>query len=199
MTSPGRRAVFVDRDGIINALVPDPESGLPESPNHLEELALLPAAASAINSLSAAGFLVVCVTNQPAAAKEKTSVDELLAIQREIEVRLGREDARFDGVEICLHHPEGSDPALTLPCDCRKPAPGLLLAAATRLGIVLGRSWMVGDSDSDVVAGHRAGCRAVLVAHHPSAHRRGGDVRPEAVADDLPAAVGFILAQQSCC
>lgn len=188
------RAAFLDRDGLVTALVPDPQSGLPESPNHLSELRLLPGAAAAINALHEGGYLVVCVTNQPSAAKEKTTAGELLAIQAQVEARLAPDGAFFDDTEICLHHPEGSDPALTVTCACRKPAPGMLLAAAARLGIDLAASWMVGDSDTDVLAGQRAGCRTLLVEHAASAHRRSSSAAPDGHVEDLAAAVRVLLA-----
>ncbi|HXJ77678.1 MAG TPA: HAD hydrolase-like protein, partial [Candidatus Methylomirabilis sp.] len=95
---------------------------------------------------------------------------------------------------LCLHHPEGVVPELAVDCGCRKPAPGMLLAAACELGIDLGRSWMVGDTDGDVRAGRSAGCRTILVEHPDSAHKRTAGLHSDAVASDLTAAAGIILA-----
>ena len=112
----------------------------------------------------------------------------------EIERRLQSEGARVDDWRYCFHHPEGTDSELAGPCDCRKPAPGLLFAAARTLGIAdLSCSWMIGDSDVDILAGRAAGCRTILIDHPASAHRRRG-AEPDLRASDLPEAAGLVLA-----
>lgn len=194
-----RPAVFLDRDGVVNALAPDPESGTPESPLCLEDVHLLEGVIGAIHRLRDEGYLVVCVTNQPAAAKMKASVETLDAIHAAIRERLQAESADFDASEICLHHPDGVVVELTRACDCRKPAPGMLLRAAERLDIDLGRSWMIGDSDSDIEAGQAAGCSTILVEHPPSSHRRAGRVRPLGAVRDLHEAVQLLLANDRRC
>jgi D-glycero-D-manno-heptose 1,7-bisphosphate phosphatase len=188
----GAAATFIDRDGIINELVPDPESGLPESPLHPEEVRLLPGVGAAVRELAAAGYLVVGVSNQPAAAKGKVSLEQLLATQARVLELLAAEGARFDDFKLCLHHPEGMVEGLGGPCDCRKPAPGMLLEAASDLAIDLASSWMVGDTDTDVEAGRNAGCLTVLVEYPGSGHKRRDGSTPTLRATDLPAAVTSI-------
>jgi D-glycero-D-manno-heptose 1,7-bisphosphate phosphatase len=192
--SSDRAAVFVDRDGVINELVPDPVSGRPESPLRVDDVRLIPGAAAALRALADAGWCLVGVSNQPSAAKGTISLTELHAIQARVVGLLAVEGARFDDFRLCLHHPEGVVKELTGECDCRKPAPGMLLAAAADLGLDLGRSWMVGDTDGDVQAGHAAGCRTILVEHRHSAHKRTAELSPNAVVTDLMAAAGIILA-----
>ena len=188
-----RRAVFLDRDGVIDALVPDPQTGLPESPLRVEDVALLPGVAPAMHSLAAAGFLLVGVSNQPAAAKGTVALADLVEVHERVLALLADEDAAFDDFRICWHHPDGVDPDLAGICDCRKPAPGMLLDAAREYEIDLAASWMLGDSDSDVIAGAAAGTRTVLVAYPPGAHKRAGAGEPTLVAADLPAAVDAVL------
>ena len=106
---------------------------------------------------------------------------ELHAMQARVLELLAAEGASFDDFRICLHHPEGVVPELTGPCDCRKPAPGMLLDAARELDIDLERSWMIGDTDSDVLAGRAAGCRTVLIEQPHSAHKRTAQPHPDAV------------------
>jgi D-glycero-D-manno-heptose 1,7-bisphosphate phosphatase len=187
------RAVFVDRDGVIDTLVPDPVTSEPESPLRMEDVELAPGAAAALNRLRAAGWLLVGVSNQPAAAKGLVSVQQLHRVQARVLELLAAEGATFDAFELCLHHPAGVVDALSGPCDCRKPAPGMLLTAARNLGIDLKRSWMIGDTDSDVLAGGAAGCRTVLVENPHSAHKRAQNVRPDAVAADLEGAAALVL------
>jgi D-glycero-D-manno-heptose 1,7-bisphosphate phosphatase len=188
-----RRAVFLDRDGVINDLVADPLTGRPESPLRPADVALLGGAGAAMRALAAAGFLLVGVSNQPAAAKQTVTLSQLEAVQARVLELLREQGAAFDDFRICWHHAQGSDPVLGTPCDCRKPAPGMLLAAAASADIDLHASWMVGDSDSDVLAGVAAGTRTVLIAHPGSAHKRSGAVEPTLIAADLPAAADALL------
>jgi D-glycero-D-manno-heptose 1,7-bisphosphate phosphatase len=167
------RAVFVDRDGVINGLVPDATTGLPESPLDPEAVALLPGAATALRLLRSHGFALVGVSNQPAAAKRTVDRQTLDDVQRRVVALLVDAGATFDAFKICFHHPDGSDPDLGRACSCRKPSPGMLLEAATELDIDLARSWMVGDTDGDIEAGSAAGCQTVLVETPGSAHKRG--------------------------
>jgi D-glycero-D-manno-heptose 1,7-bisphosphate phosphatase len=189
-----RRAAFIDRDGVINELVADPVSGHPESPLRVQDVALLPGAAAALGRLAQAGWPLVGVSNQPAAAKRFVSLNALEAIQARVMELLAAEGVRFDDFRLCLHHPDGLLPALSGPCDCRKPAPGMLLAAARAHDLDLARSWMVGDTDGDVLAGQAAGCSTVLITHGGSAHKRSWAAVPDATAGDLGEAAGLILA-----
>ena len=189
-------AVFVDRDGVINELVPDPGTGHAESPLHVADVRLIPGAAEGLRLLAGAGWTVVGVSNQPSAAKGYVSLDEVLAVQAHVLSLLAAEGVRFDDFRLCLHHPAGSVPELTVVCECRKPAPGMLLDAARDLDIDLGASWMVGDTDGDIQAGQAAGCRTVLVEHRGSAHKRTAQLQPDGVVTDLTAAAGIILGRK---
>jgi D-glycero-D-manno-heptose 1,7-bisphosphate phosphatase len=189
----GRAAVFIDRDGVLNELVPDQVSGSPESPLWPDQVRLVPGAAPAAARLGVAGYALVGVTNQPAAAKDMVPVGQLEQVHRRVLELLADEGVEFDAWRICLHHPDGVVPELSGPCECRKPAPGMLLDAGRRLGVDMGRSWMVGDTDVDVQAGRAAGCRTVLIAHPESAHKRAATSSPDARATDLGDASVLIL------
>ena len=189
----GHRAVFLDRDGVINALVRDPLSGQPESPLRAADVTLLPGVSGALRDLASAGFMLVGASNQPAAAKGTATREQLVAVQQRVIELLAAEGAAFDDFRICPHHPEASDSLLATACDCRKPAPGMLLDAAREHDIDLAVSWMIGDSQSDVLAGSAAGTRTVLIEHPASAHRRIGAGAATLVASDLSAAVPMLL------
>lgn len=193
MTGARARAAFVDRDGVLNEGVPDPETGLLESPLHPDQVRLLPGVGPALARLADDGFVLVGVSNQPAAAKGKVSLEELVAAQERVLELLAVEGVRFAAFKLCLHHPEGIVPELSGPCECRKPAPGMLLEAATELALDLRSSWMIGDTDADVGAGRNAGARTVLVEYPGSAHKRSGAADPDLRSADLPAAVGAVL------
>jgi D-glycero-D-manno-heptose 1,7-bisphosphate phosphatase len=193
----GARAVFVDRDGTIDELVPDPQTRRPESPLAVEDVALIPGAARALRRLAEAGWMLVGVSNQPAAAKGTVTREQLEAVQASVLGLLAAEGVRFDAFRVCLHHPGGVVPELTADCECRKPAPGMLQSAARGLGIDLRRSWMIGDTDSDVLAGRAAGCGTILLTHGPSRHKRTGAARPDLIAPNLEAAVSLLLKAQA--
>jgi D-glycero-D-manno-heptose 1,7-bisphosphate phosphatase len=190
------RAAFVDRDGVVNELVPDLSSGRSESPLRVEDVVLADGAARALRQLAAGGWLLVGVSNQPAAAKGTITLAGVEAVQARVLELLGTEHVRFDAFRTCLHHPHGVVPELTRECECRKPAPGMIIDAARELGVDLGRSWMIGDTDGDVAAGQAAGCRTVLIQHPASGHKRTGAARPDAIVRNLQAAVTFILKQE---
>ena len=149
----GRRAVFVDRDGVLNNVVADPQTGLGESPLSIADVSIIVGAGSGLARLREAEWFVVCVTNQPAAAKGSITVTTLLEIHKRILSLLEKEGGTIDGERICLHHPEGTIPELSGACVCRKPAPGMLIDSAAEYGIDLKRSWMIGDTDADIEAG----------------------------------------------
>jgi len=184
--APANRAVFLDRDGVINDLVPDPETGTPESPYGVDDVRLMPDAAEAIKRLHDDGWFLVAASNQPAAAKGIATIEQLQLVHHRIVELLAHEGAALDDWRYCFHHPD-----FTGPCDCRKPAPGMLLDAAEEHNVDLARSWMVGDADRDVEAGRRAGVRTILVEHPGSAHRRKG-APSDAVVRNLSAALGII-------
>lgn len=188
-----RRAAFLDRDGVLNDLVCDPASGRPESPLHVADVRLAPRAAEGARRLAAAGFTLVGITNQPAAAKGTVSLDVLDAIQDRVLELLAAEGIEFADFRRCLHHPDAIVATLRGPCACRKPAPGMLLDAAAALGLELGSSWIFGDTDADVAAGRAAGCRTALITHPGSAHKRFDGVRPDVRGADLQEAAATAL------
>lgn len=182
-----RPAVFLDRDGVLNEEV----NGV-HKPGDLK---LLAGSARAVRRINEAGFPAICVTNQPDVAKGFLSLDDLTQVSAALDTRLAEEGAYLDDLFFCPHHPEVGWPGevadLKIECDCRKPRPGLILHASKVHNLDLSRSWIVGDREVDVVAGHEAGTRAVLVTNGSlSAEPRSS---ADHVADDLDAAVTHIL------
>jgi D-glycero-D-manno-heptose 1,7-bisphosphate phosphatase len=157
------QAVFLDRDGIINAMVYQPEFGLIDSPANPDEFVLLPGVGEAVKQINQMGFLAIVISNQPGVAKGKFTLDLLEATKQKMYQELAAYDAHLDAVYYCLHHPDAAVPAYRVKCDCRKPRPGLLLQASEEWGIALQDSYFVGDGISDIVAGHYAGCKTFLV------------------------------------
>jgi D-glycero-D-manno-heptose 1,7-bisphosphate phosphatase len=146
-----RRAVFLDRDGVINrALI---REGKPYPPRSLTEFEILPDAFDACTRLKQAGFLLIVATNQPDVGRGTMSQGLVESIHALMCRRLP-----IDRVEVCYHSGRGGPE-----CDCRKPRPGMLLRAAAELDLDLSRSWMIGDRWRDIDCGHAAGCRTILI------------------------------------
>ncbi len=188
-----RPAVFLDRDGVLNELVIDPLSGFPESPMSVQDVRLVEGAAAAAVRLSAAGFVLVCVSNQPAAAKGRVSVERLISVHRRVLNLLADGGVSIATSRLCMHHPDGTVAELAGPCQCRKPAPGMLVEASEVLGLDLESSWMVGDTDGDIGAGRAAGCHTLLIEHSGSVHKRSSGLAPDLRAPDLATGVTKLL------
>lgn len=154
-----QKAIFLDRDGTINKYV--------GFLRNTDELELTDDAAEAIKLINASGYLAIVVTNQPVVARGEVTWEGLEEIHNKMETELGKEGAYLDAIYFCPHHPhkgyEGEVLELKIDCDCRKPKPGMLLKAAEDLNIDLSKSYMIGDSDSDVEAGNAAGCTSIKI------------------------------------
>lgn len=173
-----RPAVFFDRDGVLNrAVIRD---GRPYPPDSVALLEIVPDAEAALGRLHRAGYILVCVTNQPDVARGRQRIEEVQAINAVIQRRLPLDDLR-----VCYH--DNLDR-----CDCRKPAPGMLIASAQQHDIDLTASVMVGDRWSDIEAGRRAGCRTILVGLGYGEENRWA-VEPDARVTSLADTADWIL------
>ena len=158
-----QKAVFLDRDGVINEIVFHKEMGIIDSPFTVDQIKLLPNVTKAINRFHDLGFKVFIVSNQPGIAKDHFSMDTFEKMKEKIKSDLKKGGAKLDGEYYCLHHPYASNKKYKIICDCRKPKPGLLLKAAKEHNINLSKSWMIGDGIWDIAAGNAAGCKTILI------------------------------------
>lgn len=149
-----RRAVFLDRDGVINRAIV--RNGKPYPPRHLQELRLLPGVREACRRMHEAGYLLILATNQPDIARGAADPQEVSAMHAHL-----RNYLRLDDVKVCPH--DDADQ-----CVCRKPKPGLLLEAAREWNIDLAASFFVGDRWRDIEAGQRAGCSSIFIDYGSS-------------------------------
>lgn len=173
------RAVFLDRDGVLNVTAPEGEWVTDP-----DAMILLPGAAAALRRLNEAGWLAIVVTNQRGVDLGLMTEAELGEVHDRMRALLAAEGAHLDDLLYCPH-------AKDIGCPCRKPAPGMILEGARRHGVDVGASWMIGDRASDVRCGARAGARTIFLTAeglHPL-----GDARPDHVCADLAAAVEIIL------
>ncbi len=157
------RAIFLDRDGVINEIVYHQDIGVIDTPFTPQQFQLLPGVAEAIRLINQTNFKAIVVSNQPGIAKNHFTEEILEQIDQKMRKELAKEGAFFDGIYYCLHHPDGSNGKYRKVCECRKPKPGLLLQAAGDLNIDLTQSYVIGDSITDVLAGQRAGCKTLLI------------------------------------
>ncbi len=174
-----RRAVFLDRDGVLNDAVI--RNGRPVPPPDVASLTIAAGAPAALRALHAAGFFLVCVTNQPDIARGTQTLSAVEAINGALRARLPLDDFR-----VCPHDTADA-------CACRKPKPGMLLDSAAAHDLDLARSFMVGDRWSDIHAGRRAGCRTVLVG--TGYGEPAGDAVPDATVASIAEAASWITAQ----
>lgn len=171
------RAVFLDRDGVLNQVTV--RDGKPYSPDSLADLVIVPDAADALALLRRRGFRLIMVTNQPNIARGLISREEVARMHDYLGSQLA-----IDAVEVCEHDDADN-------CDCRKPKPGMLLRAAVRDRIVLPESFLIGDRWRDIEAGHRAGCRAILIGDGYAKERAAS---PDVAVSSLTEAAKWIVA-----
>lgn len=188
-----RRALFLDRDGVLTEPVWNPATGEYESPHVVADLSMCADIVAPLKQALSLGFDLFIVSNQPSYAKGKTSLANLLDIARRVEAFFQDAGITFREAFYCFHHPNGIVPGYSGPCPCRKPSPHFLYEAAARHHIDLGASWMIGDRDTDVECGQGAGCRTILILH-PQASAHHGRSQPDGRAADLADAVRQIIA-----
>jgi D-glycero-D-manno-heptose 1,7-bisphosphate phosphatase len=190
------KAVFLDRDGVINEMIYYPEHGIVDSPFTPEQFKLFPWAGRSIKKLSKAGYKVIVVSNQPGIAKGYLSQAGFDRIREKMLSEFKAQDAFIDGEYYCFHHPEAKVKRLKSNCKCRKPEPGLLLKAAEELDINLSLSWMIGDGLTDIQAGEKAGCKTILLGRMKCDLCSLMDelnARPDFVAKNLLEAVKLVV------
>ncbi len=182
-----QKAVFVDRDGVLND-----EKSFISKPDDLELYDFTPQAVRLINE---SDYLTIVVTNQSVIARNLCTLEELDTIHKKLETDLGKQQARLDAIYFCPHHPDKGYPEerkeYKIDCDCRKPKPGMFYKAAKDFNIDLSESWMIGDSERDILAGINAGCKTVGVMTGYGVAKTS--VKPDFFFADLNEAVNFIV------
>ncbi|MGI0083654.1 MAG: D-glycero-alpha-D-manno-heptose-1,7-bisphosphate 7-phosphatase, partial [Nitrososphaerales archaeon] len=159
------RAVFLDRDGVLNELVFDKEECRISSPLSSSQIQIFPYVPVTIKKIQEMGFKAIVASNQPGVAKKQFSFSEFVRMKEKFKDRLAKEKCFLDGEYYCLHHPSAVLKKYKVKCECRKPKPGLIIRAALENKIDLKASFFVGDSLVDVKAGKAAGCKTILISH----------------------------------
>lgn len=184
-----RKAIFIDRDGVINKKV-----GLLYK---IKDFKLLPKVGQALKKINDSEFLAIVITNQPVAARNLCSIEELEEIHKKMEALLGRQEAKLDAIYYCPHHPDKGfpeeNPKYKIECSCRKPKIGLVKKAEKDFNIDLKNSYFIGDSFRDILCGKRAG--AITIGVRTGDGCRDGKIEPDYFFDNLGQAVNFIINQ----
>ena len=182
-----RGAIFFDRDGVLNEEV--------SFIYHPDQLILMKGAAEAIKKVNDTEYISIVVTNQSAVARNLVTEDGLREIHNKLETLLGQSHAKLDAIYYCPHHPhkgyEGENMDLKIDCDCRKPKSGLLLQAQEKFNIDFKKSWIIGDTERDILAGKNVGCTTIGV--HTGMGVRHSHTKPDYMFDDVLEAVNFIV------
>lgn len=187
-----QKAVFIDRDGVINEILFHREMGVIDTPFTVDQFKLKPGIGAFVRSVNRMGLKVIVISNQPGIAMRHFSLKTLAAIDRKMNQELAKSNAYLDGIYYCIHHPVKGIGPLKKNCSCRKPKPGLILRAARELNLDLKKSFMLGDSIFDVQAGRAAGCKTLLLAHLKCdlCHLMGQrGIKPDYLVKDLKSAL----------
>lgn len=183
--SEGRKAVFLDRDGVLND---NPGGFITE----VRAFSLLPGVPQALARLTQAGYLNLVITNQSGIGRGLLPLSILEEMHRLLKEKVAQAGGKIDGIYYCPHPPEEE-------CVCRKPSPYLILQAVQDLNICLEKSFLIGDSERDILAGRRAGCKKsfLVLSGNPEAKNWScWENPPDGVFKDLPEAVEWILTQE---
>jgi len=182
-----QKAIFLDRDGVIN-----PDKHLIFRPDEME---LYPFAAEAIKKINQSPFLTLVATNQSVVARNLCTEVELAKVHNKLETLLGDEKAKLDAIYYCPHHPERGFPEenkeYKIECDCRKPKPGMLLNGAKDFNVDLSKSYFIGDSERDIIAGFKAGVTTIGVKTGKGL--KDSKTEPDYFFRDLGQAINFIV------
>jgi len=187
------RAVFLDRDGVINPLVYNQKSGAYESPKRLADFRIFPEVKESLEALKGEGYFTFLVSNQPDAAKGKAKMKDLLQIEAFFTDFCQRSGSLMDAFYYCHHHPDGIVPKYTKKCRCRKPGIYFLEQARDTYGVCLSESYFIGDRETDILCGRNAGCKTIrLIRSHMQADREIRQI-PDKTCANLLEAVSWII------
>lgn len=160
-----KKALFLDRDGVIVQMVYDPEYGTIDTVKNEDPIEFVPGIIELLKFAKKKGYLIIMVSNQPDIGLEKISKKKFEQIRQKINQLLKKEGIVFDGEYYCFHHPFAKIEENRQKCECRKPNFGMLTKAATDLNIDLKESFMIGDGVNDIIAGSKAGCGTILLGN----------------------------------
>lgn len=189
------KAILLDRDGVINELVINPEEGIVDSPNSLVQFNVIKNSIKAMKILSKLGYKLIIISNQPGIAKGQYDISEFLKMKKKLENYLTNNNVMLSGQYYCLHHPNAKIPKYRKKCQCRKPGTKLFFDAVKEHNIDTKNSFLIGDGITDMQMAKRVKCRAIFIGNINSTVTRvfhEKKINPFYVAHDLLEAANYI-------
>lgn len=187
------KAIFLDRDGVLNYPVLNPNTNAYEAPFKAEDLKLFPWVIESLIELQILGFKLFIVTNQPDFAKKKATLENINLIRDRMLSIYKENNIVITEYYACFHHPNGVIPEYTMKCECRKPGNLFLKEAIKKYDLDPKECWMIGDRDTDIECGQSIGAKTILIHNEHSINEKtAGKSNPEFKAKDLKIAVEII-------
>jgi len=192
------KALFLDRDGVINKMVYNKQFGTVDTPLQDSNIELVFGITDLLKKSSSLGFLNIIISNQPNIGLNKISKDKFRAIRTAIINKLKLDGAVIDAEYYCHHHPYALTEKYRKNCTCRKPELGLFLQAAESHDIDLSKSWCLGDGANDIIAGHNSGCKTILLGNDLESgylqliKKHLGEINPDFIIKKLPEAIKIL-------
>jgi D-glycero-D-manno-heptose 1,7-bisphosphate phosphatase len=183
------KAIFLDRDGVINELVYSSERNEYEPPHKTEDLKLFDGVIDALKKFQKAGYKLFLISNQPDHAKGKTTLEQLNLVHNELDRIFKTNDIFFSEYYYCYHHPDGIVKEYSIDCECRKPKTYFVSKAVEQYEIDTDSSWLIGDRDKDIECGINSGIKTVLIKSEININT----IKPDFEATDLRQALEIIL------
>ena len=182
------KAVFLDRDGVLNYPVLNPKTNEYEAPFNANEFKLFPNVIETLKEFQNLKYKLFLVSNQPDYAKGKTKLENLHSVHNKLHSILTENNIFFSEYYYCYHHPNGIIPEYSVICNCRKPGNLFLTQAKMKYNLDFSKSWMIGDSDVDIFCGQSVGVKTIMVKIKESLHRTGKS-SPDFIAKSLQEAI----------
>jgi len=193
------KAIFLDRDGVINDLIYYSEEGIVDSPNSAKQFRISKGVIHALKKLKKLGYLLILISNQPGIAKKKYTLLEFKKIQKKMEEQLQKNKLDFDAQYYCLHHPNALDEKYKKNCSCRKPKSKMVLDGIKNFDIDLKYSYIIGDGLVDMKLAKKVKCRSIYVGNLNSTVTKlftQNKIEPTFIVHDLLEAAKYIAKNQ---
>lgn len=185
------KAVFLDRDGVINYLVLNKKTNEYEAPFKEEDFVMFPDVIEALKQLINLNYKLFLISNQPDFAKGKTSLENLLSVHKRMDFTFKENNIVFSEYYYCYHHPKGIIPEYSIACKCRKPGNLFLKQAQLKYSLDMHSSWIIGDRDTDIYCGQSVSTKAILIKQKHF-DGKAGQSKPDYIVNNLKEAVEII-------
>jgi len=192
-----KKACFYDRDGVINEMAFDVESGLVHIPWQANQVTLNFGVSDLLKITTKLGFLNIVISNQPDIGLKRITEKIFKEVEKNIFQKIKSENVIIDKAYYCFHHPYAKLEQYKKDCECRKPKTGLFFQAAKEMDIDLTQSWMIGDGTTDIIAGHNAGCKTILITnnvqtgHLKAIEEKLNNIKPDFIVKNLKEAISI--------